>query len=295
MPSSIRKYRYERNNNVSPSLPRFVILISFLINVEINSTNSFVAAFAPPPSVYLGRRPTSSSTICNDLPTRSTTNRGVTLKASPSGIDEWPQMAQAGVFVGSYLTLGVATYPTTKLLEALSTYIGLERWRGGFINSVLPLTLGLMYATAGVGHFTNADAFRDIYPPIGTWGIWYLPGSAAFHVAWTGAVEALGGVGLIFGGIRGILSLRDDGDADDDGNFAVNLIQPASALALLVLTVLVTPANIYMFTHGATMGNMGPLDVSFHYIRFAVQVALLSLLLTLAKDSFFFAWGDELD
>ena len=65
---------------------------------------------------------------------------------------------------------------------------------------------------------------------------------------------------------------------------------------LFLLTVLVTPANIYMYTHGAVMGaDMPPLDVSFHYIRFVIQVLLLSTLFVLAKDGLFFAWGDELD
>ena len=51
-----------------------------------------------------------------------------------------------------------------------------------------------------------------------------------------------------------------------------------------------------MYTHGVTMGDsMGELAVSFHYIRFAVQVLFLSLLFVIAKDSFFFTWGDELD
>ena len=49
-----------------------------------------------------------------------------------------------------------------------------------------------------------------------------------------------------------------------------------------------------MYTHGATMGT-GPLPLAFHYVRFAVQCVLLGLLATLAKDSFFYAWGDEIE
>ena len=71
-------------------------------------------------------------------------------------------------------------------------------------------------------------------------------------------------------------------------------LPPAACAGLLLLTVAVTPANIYMYTHGATMGT-GPLPLTFHYIRFAVQCVLLGLLATLAKDSFFYAWGDEIE
>ena len=74
----------------------------------------------------------------------------------------------------------------------------------------------------------------------------------------------------------------------------VKFIPPAACAGLLLLTIAVTPANIYMYTHGATMGT-GPLPLTFHYIRFAVQCVLLGLLATLAKDSFFYAWGDEIE
>eukprot|EP00591_Stephanopyxis_turris_P010164 CAMPEP_0195514420 /NCGR_PEP_ID=MMETSP0794_2-20130614/5814_1 /TAXON_ID=515487 /ORGANISM="Stephanopyxis turris, Strain CCMP 815" /LENGTH=200 /DNA_ID=CAMNT_0040642663 /DNA_START=272 /DNA_END=874 /DNA_ORIENTATION=- len=200
-------------------------------------------------------------------------------------------MYQASVFIGIYVMLTVATIPTIKSIDALSNTMGLERWRNTFVDTSLPLLLGLFYVCAGIGHFALADSFKDIYPPIGTWGIWYLPGSATFHVAWTGAVEALGGGGLLYGAIRNLLGMEEDYD-----HTAISkLVLPLSALALFALTIVVTPANIYMYTHGATMGDMGPLHLSFHYVRFAVQVLILGLLFAIAKDSFFFAWGDELD
>lgn len=219
--------------------------------------------------------------------------RHSSLSASPSGIDELPLIAQAGAFFGIYISLGLVTIPATMALEMISkSGVGLEKWRTSVIETTLPLLLGFLYLAAGIGHFANAQAFQDIYPPRGTWGLWYLPGSAEFHVAWTGLVEILGGSGLLLGAARIIFASDDE---ENDESLAMNLVIPFSALALIVLTVLVTPANIYMYTHGATMGGMEQLDLSFHYTRFAVQVAFLSLLITLARDSFFYAWGDELD
>jgi len=221
---------------------------------------------------------------------------------STSGIDQLPEVVQASVFVIVYAVLGLATIPTSNLLNDVSkSTIGLERWRDQFIETSLPLLLGAFYLSAGIGHFVAMDAFASIYPPIGTWGIWYLPGSANFHVAWTGIVEALGGIGLLLGGGRKLLGIgvdeNEDGADVEEGLLVFDkLVIPLSALTLFLLTVIVTPANIYMYTHGAMMSDTSPpFDLSFHLARFGVQVVVLSLLLTLSRDSFFFAWGDELD
>eukprot|EP00957_Ditylum_brightwellii_P022635 1707423-Ditylum_brightwellii.AAC.1 len=129
------------------------------------------------------------------------------LFSSPSGIDEWPVIAQAFVFLGTYVGLGIGT-----------------------------------------------------------------AGSAEFHVAWTGAVELLGGCGLLLGAVRSILELdekeeKKEIDAqqqqqeDSFVDFLIKWITPTSSMILFTLTLAVTPDNIYMYTHGATMGTDGlPLD-----------------------------------
>eukprot|EP00579_Thalassiosira_antarctica_P016502 CAMPEP_0201934998 /NCGR_PEP_ID=MMETSP0903-20130614/34700_1 /ASSEMBLY_ACC=CAM_ASM_000552 /TAXON_ID=420261 /ORGANISM="Thalassiosira antarctica, Strain CCMP982" /LENGTH=272 /DNA_ID=CAMNT_0048475329 /DNA_START=79 /DNA_END=897 /DNA_ORIENTATION=- len=270
------------------------------------SHHPFVGAFTPPSPYLCGTiktlKPSSNSNVGPATQINKIKSKSILLppKASPSGIDEWPQLSQAAVFFGTYAALGLATYPTTKLLETLSqsSIFGLERWRSGVIDSTLPILLGLFYLLGGIGHFAISGSFQDIYPPIGTWGIWYLPGSPAFHVAWTGVVEIVGGMGLLLSGLRDALASEDDDDDDyeNENIWMINFVKPVAASVLFVLTILITPANIYMFTHGAVMGDtMAPLDMSFHGVRFAVQVVFLSLLLTLARDSFFFAWGDELD
>ncbi|KAL7431138.1 hypothetical protein ACHAXM_002589 [Skeletonema potamos] len=261
----------------------------------------FICAFSLPRSLVSRKthdQPSScSGNVINfDTATRRRTTSAKlsssAIKASPSGIDEWPLISQSAVFFCAYAGLALATYPTTKLLETFSqSVVGLERWRIYVIESTLPILMGLVYLLGGIGHFVVAESFQDIYPPIGTWGIWYLPGSAAFHVAWTGVVELLGGAGLIFCGIRDAIGSEDG----EEETTVIKFLKPICASVLFVLTILVTPANIYMFTHGAVMGDMAQLDMSFHYIRFAVQVIFLTLLFTLARDSFFYAWGDELD
>ena len=272
-----------------------LVLLLLCHDDDVFSQHPFVGAFTPPsPYLCLGGRMTDKTSSTRNVgPTQINTSKSkhITL-IKASGIDKWPQLSQAAVFFGAYAALGLATYPTTKLLETLSqSVLGLEQWRISVIDSMLPILLSLVYLTSGIGHFANAGAFQDIYPPTGTWGIWYLPGSPAFHVAWTGVVKILGAMGLLFGGLRDVFGSDDD----TNENTLINFIKPISASVLFVLTILVTPANIYMFTHGAVLGDMPPLALSFHVVRFTVQVAFLSLLLTLARDSFFFAWEDELD
>ena len=167
-----------------------------------------------------------------------------------------------------------------------------HRWRGGRrgesgrTRGKFDFHTGILYVAAGVGHFAAADAFRAITPPFGTWGLWPVPTAPAFHVAWTGQAELVGGATLVAGGAAALAGVELEAP--------VKFIPPAACAGLLLLTIAVTPANIYMYTHGATMGTP-PLPLAFHYVRFAVQCVLLGLLATLAKDSFFYAWGDEIE
>ncbi|MGK3740887.1 MAG: putative membrane protein [Bacillariaceae sp.] len=300
----------------------FAVFIS-LLSGNSDSINNNVSAFTPTPAIKYNNIGNKNSRVLSFVSQRqrqhqpyiisnkkniiscrpiSFSNNGNTfLASSPSGIDQLPELVQAGVFVTYYITLIITTIPTVKLLDIISSskVIGLERWRDWFIDTSLPLLIGILFLTAGTGHFIQKESFMSIYPPPGTWGFWYLPGSANFHVTWTGIVEILGGSGLLLSVITTQLlgmeeKLEEKEQEGEMISLSLKLLKPLSALMLFLLTLLVTPANIYMYTHGATMGD-AVLDVSFHYIRFGFQVMFLSLLFVLAKDSLFFVWGDELD
>jgi uncharacterized membrane protein len=136
-----------------------------------------------------------------------------------------------------------------------------------------------------VTHFTLQKEYTNIYPFKGAWGVWYLPGSPSFHVQWTGIAEILGGVGLIIGGLY-------DAFMPVFGTMP-NVITPAgieseAAAGLLLLTAVVTPANIFMYTHGAKLPMEGSEEVPVvgHAVRGVLQVVLFGLLYQMGEGTF---------
>lgn len=195
---------------------------------------------------------------------------------APSGINTLPESQQAAVVLGLFVFLAAGTLllvgPIFQFLQQLLPEGWFKNWQ-----KTWPI-LGAFYIAAGVAHFTAAEAFESIYPPEGTWGFWYLPGSASFHVAWTGVAEIAGGTGLFVGAL--LLGLA--GALQMEVPRLLRQIPALSALGLFALTWVVTPANVYMYTHGAQMVGLTPGDqpipVEFHLIRGLLQVVLLGIL-----------------
>lgn len=163
----------------------------------------------------------------------------------------------AGIAAGTVLCAGVAGPAVSAHLPSF-LQVTSKSW----------FPLGPIFIAAGIAHFTEEGGFKAMYPHQGAWGFWSLPGSAKFHVQWTGVAEVLGGLGLCLGALP--------------LDAVPQWLAPASALGLFALTVAVTPANIYMFTHNAP----GPVPESVttvvppqgHAARGVLQMVLLSTL-----------------
>ena len=198
---------------------------------------------------------------------------------SPSKVNTLPEPIQAAIFFAVLASLGAATIPFSNFLSSLtSQYEWVQSWRYTW-----PL-LGVIYAAAGVTHFTLQEEYENIYPSQGAWGFWYLPGSKEFHVKWTGVAEILGGVGLLVGGAF---------DAFAPVYYSCpNIVTNAgigsdAAAGLLLLTAVVTPANIFMYTHGAKLPMDGPeVPIVGHFIRGIMQVVLFGLLYQMGEGTF---------
>lgn len=166
---------------------------------------------------------------------------------SPSGVNTLPIPIQTTVFFTIYAGLFSIAYAIIKSYEQLLTTNEFLQSQAG----TFPIN-GILFFIAGVLHFTVKDEFVNMMPAKGSWGIWYIPGSKEFHVIWTGIVEIVFGF-LLFGSY---LANNFHSTIFTD-LFGANVLE-YSALALLILFVLVTPANIYMFTHGAKLPMNGP-------------------------------------
>ena len=168
--------------------------------------------------------------------------------------------------------IGVGLLGATWL--ATNSLLWLDAISGGLIKSILlfttPFGLGLVFTALGVTHFIYKNEYAAIVPPPGTWGgLWNVPSPGAdrlglsyadYHVYWTGVAEVGGGLLLLLGGLHTI---------------------PVQIPALLLfgLTLAVTPANIYMFTHDAPLTLGPPLQYpNDHVVRAILQVVILSQL-----------------
>lgn len=237
------------------------------------------------------QRPTVPSTVVHAVteskPKVETTNGAPKLQSYSSGpvnvqtpialVQQLSPPLQAGAFLAYFGLLATATYAAVTIvapgIEAtLPTFFAFSR-------TLWPL-LGITYVLAGVGHFALLDSFVTMMPKQGAWGLWNLPGDAAFHVRWTGVAEVLGGSGVLLGALGPVAE-------------RVPWLQPASALGLFILTLAVTPSNIYMLTHNAPgplarpgVAIVDPIPLPGHAARGALQVFLLGTLWGLAEPLF---------
>lgn len=212
----------------------FIILHSF--EAFLHPSNRAMAKYGARLSTIRGLK---TNLICNAV-VPGVGEEGCRLP-SPSGINMKPVTSQAMIFFGIWAALMAGTTGLVNGIDFISAQYPdfMNSWKLSW-----PL-LGPLYTIFGVLHFTLKKDFSNSMPYKGAWGIWYLPFPPEFHVIWTGIAEIIGGLWLTVGGLAAVLQYplpSELGPIESDG-----------ALFLLLLTIAVTPANIFMYTHGAKL------------------------------------------
>jgi uncharacterized membrane protein len=103
----------------------------------------------------------------------------------------------------------------------------------------------LWFFSGGIGHFLVTDFFVSIVPP-------YIPSPRAM-VYISGVFEILGAIGILFSRWRS-----------------------AAGWGLVLLTLCVTPANLYMWQHPDLFPDFSPLILS---VRMVIQVLLIACII----------------
>ena len=229
-------------------------------------------------------KPTSSPTTATSIPTSSNqnhdTNNDDDNNHSHSSIPQqyignMENGIQQLTFIMAFVALGWGTqfcihfwYTSGMALLGTPYFYNIQ-------THIFPMVFGSIFAIVGICHFIYVENFARIVPPYNCWGgLWKIPAPfhnqmnisyEAYHSYWTGMVEFLGGVWLLYTGIM-----------SSSSSSSSSSIVPATIL--FGLTIGVTPANLYMFTHNASPGGIiPPLQYPFgHVSRFIIQCGLLS-------------------
>lgn len=197
------------------------------------------------------------------------TNDSIATSQQPDLISSKSDITQQLTVVGSFAALAIGTFVCVQLwYGAGQSLVGTEYFQ--FIcQRIFPIAFGVIFSAVGVGHFVFVDNFARIVPPKGTWGgLWQLPAPfseqlgipyADYQSYASGILEFIGGLWLLAGGLGFT-------DPSLPGFF------------LFFLTIAVSPANLYMFTHDVGPGGSAP-PLSYpwgHLARFVLQCGLLS-------------------
>jgi len=186
--------------------------------------------------------------------------------------DTTQQLAFVSILVGVI----VGSFGFVSLYDFVETILPVSIFEPFY--TVLPYVLSSTFIAAGIAHFVLEETFVAFVPPLGTWGgLWQIPAPLSeklgltygqYHSFWSGIAEVVVSSSLI-ATTAGVIDLG-----------------PIPAYLMYLLTLAVTPANIYMFTHNPDVPVIPPVTYPYaHGGRGVLQCALMGVFYKLAVHS----------
>jgi len=224
--------------------------------------------------------PSSRSSSPPKLTTTTTTTRrmgSMDPNVDPESLvcakdDTTQQLAFVSILVG----VVVGSFGFVALYDFAETILPVSIFQPFY--TVLPYVLSSTFIAAGIAHFVLEETFVAFVPPLGTWGgLWQIPAPLSeklgltygqYHSFWSGIAEVVVSSSLI-ATTAGVIDLG-----------------PIPAYLMYLLTLAVTPANIYMFTHNPDVPVIPPVTYPYaHGGRGVLQCALMGVFYKLAVHS----------
>lgn len=183
-------------------------------------------------------------------------------------------------FLAIFLSVVAGSFGFVSIYDSAENFLSRETFAPFY--SILPYVLSSAYIAAGISHFALRDTFEAFVPPKGSWGgLWQIPAPYSdnlglsyerYHNYWSGVAEIILGISMA-AVTAGLVACDESGD-----RINYNYIAAAPPALLYLLTLAVTPANIYMYTHDPVVPRIPPLTYPWgHAARGLLQCGLLAV------------------
>ena len=223
----------------------------------------------------ISNEPSTTTTTTTNTNTNTETPTTTRIQQQIQYIGTMDDRIQQITFITAFVLLGFGTQFFIHVWYTIGIDVLGHDYFYYIQTQLFPIVFGTIFTLVGISHFVFVENFARIVPPYNGWGqLWKLP--APFHTQMnisyeeyhsysSGIVELIGGIWLLYTGIMSSMSV------------SVSTISLPATL-LFALTIGVTPANLYMFTHNASPGGIvPPLQYPYgHIARFIIQCGLLS-------------------
>jgi len=259
------------NKSTSTSISLTSVSTPSSSSLSTTTTMTSTSLFATPPTTTSSSNPIETNDEAKDPNTLISAKDATTQQIAFVAIC-------SGIVGGSFLFIELYNYLEMVLPTQIFTPF----------YTILPYVLSTAFIAAGISHFALESTFTSFVPPKGSWGgLWNVPSPFAeklgltyeqYHSFWTGIAEVVVGSSLIIT-TSGILGVSESNSWTNTPTIP--------SLFMYLLTLAVTPANVYMYTHNPVVPRIPVLPYPYGHVgRGLLQCALLGVFYKLTVHSY---------